>query len=333
MRKTPSSPAEPRRATRGKHLAVGVLLCTVAAVAVAQAGYPNRPVRVIVPYPPGGNTDVIAREVMREVSARMGQPFVVDNKPGANGTIGTDMVAKAPPDGYTLGVVIGAYALSPSLYRSLPYQATDLAPVALMSRTSLVLVASQQAAYKDVAALAKAGKAQGPLGFGSSGVGSAAHLLGTRFARATDIPATHVPYKGSTDAVNDLVAGRIGFMFDAVSAMGGLITQGRLQALAVTSANRSPQLPAVPSIAELGYPQLVSYAWSGVLAPAQTPRPVVERLSAEIAAALRVPAIRERLAAISTEAVGSSPAEFEAFIREETRVGAEAIRQAGITPE
>lgn len=313
-------------------LAAAAALCAFAAPALAQ-DYPNRPVRVVVPYSAGGNTDVIAREVMREVSARLGQAFVIDNKPGANGSIGTDLVAKAAPDGYTLGVVIGAFALSPSLYKSMPYQQRDLAPVSLLSRTSLVVVASQQAPYKDIAALMRNAKTQGPMSFASSGVGSAAHLLAMRFAKAADFPVTHVPYKGSTDAINDLVGGRVGFMFDAVSAMGGLIRQGRLQALAVTSAARSPLLPNVPSIAEAGFPQLVTYAWSGVLAPAQTPRAVIDKLSTEIAAALRVPAVREKLAAISTDAVGSTPAEFEAFIQEETRTGAEAIRQAGITPE
>ena len=276
---------------------------------------------------------MIAREVMREVSARMGQQFVVDNKPGANGNIGTDIVAKAAPDGYTLAVVIGAFALSPSLSKSLPYAQRDLAPVSLMTRTSLLLVSSQELSPKTLDELVKAGRGKNQLTFASSGAGSAAHLLGARFARAADFKGTHIPYKGSTEAVNDLVAGRIDFMFDAVSAMGSLVRQGRLHALAVTGSGRSAQLPSVPTIGELGYPQLATSAWSGVLAPAQTPRSIINRLSTEIAAALKAPAVKEKLASISTDTVGSTPAEFEAFIIEETRVGAEAIRQAGIVPE
>ncbi|MES2972153.1 MAG: tripartite tricarboxylate transporter substrate-binding protein [Pseudomonadota bacterium] len=301
--------------------------------APAAQAWPAKPVRVVLPYPAGGNTDVIAREVMREVSARMGQQFVVDNKPGANGNIGTDIVAKAAPDGYTFAVVIGAFALSPSLSKSLPYSQRDLAPVSLMTRTSLVLVSSQELAPKTFEELVKAGRAKSQLTFASSGAGSAAHLLGVRFAKAADFKGAHVPYKGSTDAVNDLVAGRIDFMFDAVSAMGGLVRQGRLHALAVTGTTRSAQLPGVPTIGELGYPQLATSAWSGVLAPAQTPRTIINRLATEIAAALKAPAVKEKLAGISTDTVGSTPAEFEAFIAEETRTGAEAIRQAGIVPE
>ena len=260
--------------------------------------WPARSVRVVLPYPAGGNTDLIAREVMREVSARMGQQFVVDNKPGANGNIGTDIVAKAAPDG-----------------------------------TSLLLVSSQELSPKTLDELVKAGRGKNQLTFASSGAGSAAHLLGARFARAADFKGTHIPYKGSTEAVNDLVAGRIDFMFDAVSAMGSLVRQGRLHALAVPGRGRSAQLPSVPTIGELGYPQLATSAWSGVLAPAQTPRSIINRLSTEIAAALKAPAVKEKLASISTDTVGSTPAEFEAFIIEETRVGAEAIRQAGIVPE
>ncbi len=317
----------------GRRILIAALGTTLFAGAAFGQAWPNRPVRVVLPYPAGGNTDLIAREVMREVSVRMGQPFVIDNKPGANGNIGTDMVAKAAPDGYTLGVVIGAYALSPSLYKTLPYGPKDLAPVVLMSRTSLVMVSSKEIAPKTFDELVKAGKASKKLSYASSGVGSAAHLLSARFAKAGDFPATHVPYKGTTDAINDLVAGRVDFMFDGVSAMGGLIKQGKLNALAVTGTGRSPQLPGVPSLSELGYPQLVTYAWSGLLAPAQTPRAIIDKLAAEVTAALQSPAVREKLAGISTETVGGTPAEFEAFIRDEVRVGAEAVRQAGITPE
>ncbi|RYY86216.1 MAG: tripartite tricarboxylate transporter substrate binding protein, partial [Comamonadaceae bacterium] len=189
-------------------LQAGAGLASLAVLpAFAQAAYPDRPIRVVVPYPPGGNTDVIARDVMRRLSARLGQPIVVDNKPGANSILGTDLVAKAAPDGYTLLVVIGAYANNQSLYRKLPYAPKDLAPVSLLTRTSLVLITSRPD-IKTVEDLVREGTKPGapPLQFASSGVGSAAHILGERFARATGIKsALHVPYKGSTDAINDLV--------------------------------------------------------------------------------------------------------------------------------
>ncbi|MDM0034361.1 tripartite tricarboxylate transporter substrate binding protein [Variovorax sp. J22P271] len=313
----------------------GALAVTAAAAigvqpAVAQTGYPERPVRVVVPYPAGGNTDVIARAVMKEVSARMGQPFVIDNKPGGNSILGTDMVAKSAPDGYTLLVVIGAYANNQWLYKSLPYGPNDLTPITQISRTSLVLVSTPQLAVNSMAEFLAAVRPSGQATYASSGVGSAAHLLGERFAQAAGFKATHIPYKGTADAISDLVGGRVGFMFDAVSAIGPQIRAGKLDALAVTGSTRSAQLPGVPTVVELGFPQLVSYAWAGLLAPARTPEPIRQRLAAEIAAVLQSPELKERLAAISTDAVGSTPAEFTRFLAEENRIGAEVIRSAGI---
>lgn len=299
--------------------------------ASAQPAYPTRPIRVVVPYSAGGNTDVITRMVMTEVSSRMGQPFVIDNKPGANSIIGTEAVAKASPDGYTLLVVIGAYANNRSLYKSLPYGPNDLVAVTQMSRTSLVLVATPQVKSKTFADFVSEARSGAHLTFASSGMGSAAHLLGERFARAGGFKATHVPYKGTADAMNDLIGGRVSFMFDAVSAMGPHLKQGKLSALAVTGSTRSPQLPGVPTIEELGYPQLVSYAWAGVLAPAHTPDAILQRLASEIAAVLKAPELKERLAAISTDPVGSTPANFTAFLANEARVAADVIKSAGIS--
>ncbi|MGV3569508.1 MAG: Bug family tripartite tricarboxylate transporter substrate binding protein [Ramlibacter sp.] len=312
--------------------AAAAVAASIAVSAFAQGGYPDRPIRVVVPYPPGGNTDVIARDVMRRLSARLGQPIVVDNKPGANSILGTDLVAKAPPDGYTLLVVIGAYANNQSLYKKLPFGPKDLAPVSLLTRTSLVLITSRPE-IKTVADLVREGNKPGAqLQFASSGVGSAAHLLGERFVRAAGIKsALHVPYKGSTDAINDLVSGRVAFMFDAVSAMGANIRAGKLTALAVTGQDRSPLLPEVPSLREAGYPTLVSHAFAALLAPAQTPAPIVERLSREVAAVLADPELKTRLTAISTDPVGSTPAELASFLAEEVKVNGEVIRQLGVT--
>ena len=327
-----------RRPARRRALASSALLLAAlvlgpqARTAQAQEPYPSRPIRVVVPYPAGGNTDIIARDVMKELSARLGQPVVIDNKPGANSILGTELVAKAAPDGYTLLVVIGAYANNESLYRNLPYKASDLAPVSQLTRTSLVLV-SARPGIRTLDDLVRSGRdAPAPQSFASSGVGSAAHLLGERLARSTGMKgAMHVPYKGTADATADLVSGRVGFMFDAISAMGAQIRQGKLAALAVTGEARSPQLPDVPSMSELGHPDLVSYAWAGVMAPVRTPAPVVQRLSAELAQVLQGAELRAKLQSISTETVGSTPADFGRFIAQESRINGELIRQLKLT--
>lgn len=322
-----------RLATRGGlSLAFGLAATLAAAPAGAQEAYPQRPVRVIVPYPAGGNTDIIARDVMKEVSSRLGQPVVIDNKPGANSILGTELAAKAAPDGYTLLVVIGAYANNEALYRQLPYRGSDFTPISQLTRTSLVLVTARPG-LRTLDDLVRSGSdGRSPQSFASSGVGSAAHLLGERLARGTGMKGTmHVPYKGTADATTDLVSGRVGFMFDAISAMGPHIRQGRLAALAVTGQERSPLLPEVPSLTELGHPELVTYAWAGVLAPARTPPAIVQKLADTFAQVMKGDELRTRLAAISTEPVGSAPAEFARFIAQEARVNGDVIRQLHIS--
>jgi tripartite-type tricarboxylate transporter receptor subunit TctC len=313
-----------------RHLLMIAVACS-GAVAQADEAYPTRAIRVVVPYPAGGNTDIIARDVMKDLAERLKQPVVIDNKPGANGIVGTDFVAKAAPDGYTLGVVIGAYANAPALYRNLPYKNADLVPVSQLSRTSLVIV-SAWPGIQQFDDLLKAGRdGAGAFNFASSGVASAAHLLGERLVRGTGMRSvTHVSYKGSADAISDLVAGRVGFMFDAVSAMGPQIRAGRLKALAVTGASRSSLLPDVPTLKELGLPDMEAYAWAGVLAPARTPPAIVQQLSAELAKVLESPALRAKLAAISTEVVGSSPEQFGRFIAEEQKINGGLIQQLGV---
>ncbi len=316
---------------RAGALALAIATGLVADAGMAQPDYPARAVRIVVPYPAGGNTDVITRAVMKEVSGRMGQPFVIDNKPGGNSILGTDIVAKAAPDGYTLLIVIGAYANNRWLYKTLPYGPDDLVPVTQISRTSLVLVSTPQLATKNMHDFLAAVRSSSQATYASSGTGSAAHLLGERFSQAANFKATHIPYKGTADAMNDLVGGRVGFMFDAVSAVGAQIRAGKLDALAVTGVTPSAQLPGVPTLVELGFPQLVSYAWAGLLAPARTPESIRQRLATEIAEVLKAPELKERLAAISTDAVGSTPAEFGRFLAEESRVGEEVIAKSHIS--
>ncbi len=302
------------------------------AAAEANAAYPQRPVRVVVPYSAGGNTDIIAREVMRRVADKLGQPFVVDNKPGGNSIIGTDIVAKAAPDGYSLLIVIGAYANNFALYKKLPFAPTDLAPVTQLTKTSLVLVTARPAAGAPRQLASLGNDSAAPLTYASSGMGSAAHILSERFVRAAGMTATqHVPYKGTTDAVSDLLSDRVGFMFDAVSAMGPHIKSGKLKALAVTGENRSPVLPDIPTMREAGYPDMVAYAWAGLLAPAKTPQPIVERLAATTAEVLKDPELVKKLASISTEPVGSTPAQFGQFIRSESESNGKLIQSLGVS--
>lgn len=317
-------------------LAASLFGLGIAPVALADttssSAYPERPVRVVVPYPAGGNTDIITREVMRRVSDKPGQSFVIDNKPDANSIIGTQGVARAAPDGHTLGVVIGAYANNFALYKKLPYSESDLKPVTQLTRTSLVLVTglSGVKSVRDLVALGNNSAA--PLTYASSGVGSAAYILSERFVRAARMRSTqHVPYKGSADAVSDLLGGRVGFMFDAISAMGPHIKSGKLTALAATGANRSPLLPDVPSIREAGYPDMVAYAWAGVLAPAKTPQVIVDKLAATVHEVLKDPELTKKLESISTDPVGSTPAEFAQFIRAESDVNGNLIKALGVS--
>jgi tripartite-type tricarboxylate transporter receptor subunit TctC len=300
-------------------------------MALAQVPYPERTIHVIVPYPPGGNTDIVTRQVMMKLSERLGQSIVVENKPGANSIIGTDLLAKAAPDGYTLGVVIGAYAINQSLYKKLPYKHDDFAPVSLLARTGLVLAANPQVPRTFSEFVAHGRKGEPPMSFSTSGLGGANHLLGARFVEATGIKgAVAIPYKGSADARSDLLSGRVQFTFDATASMKPYFDKGTLTPIVVTSHERMPLAPDVPTIGEMGFPQLVTYAWAGLLAPAGTPDTIVQKLSKEIAAALRDPEIRTRLEANGSEPIGGTPEELDAFIREEIRVAGDIIQKLGL---
>lgn len=320
-------------ARRFLHLALALVAGSSITPAFSQPAWPTRALSVVVPYPPGGNTDVITRVVMEKLSARIGQPVIVENKPGAGSIIGSNFVAKSAPDGYTFLIAIPGFALNQSLYKELPYRPDELQPVSLLTRTSLVLVTSNTIPARDFTQLLEYGrKGAPPLTFASSGPGSMAYILSERFLTAAGIEqATHVPYKGSADALTDLVGGRIGFMFDAVSAMGPHIKQGRVIAMAVTGTDRSAMLPDVPTISELGHPELVTYAWAGLLAPAGVPDDISRRLASELHAVLHEPDVVARLAAINTEPVGSSPDEFRAFLDKEVAVGKETITRIGLT--
>jgi len=299
----------------------------------SQPRYPSRPIHVVVPYPPGGNTDVVAREIMTALGARLGQPIVVENKVGANGIIGTTAVAKAPADGYTLLSTIGAFSINPSLYKNLPYTVEQFSPVGLMGRVHLLLAVGASVPTRTLAELVRYGRSGAKLSYDSSGVGSALHLINARIARVTGMQALHVPYRGISQSIGDIVSGRITFTLNTITSLGPFIRDGRLIPLVVLSGSRAPQLPEVPTIIEAGYPQLESYAWQGLLAPAQTPRAIVGQLSAQLAATLHDPELRERLAAMGTEAIGSTPEAFSAFLAEDMARAADIVRQENITAE
>lgn len=312
------------------------LLCLGGASLPHAQDYPSQPVRFVVPFAPGGTTDVLARLVGEKLSASLGQQFVIDNKPGAGGNIGTAQVAKAEPDGYTILMgTVGTHAINASIYPKLPYDPIkDFAPVTLVATVPNVLVVNLEVPASSVAELTALAKEKpGELNFASSGNGTSIHLSGELFKAMTGVDIVHVPYKGSGPAVVDLLGGQVQMMFDNLPSSAPQIQAGKLRALAVTSKERSPTLPDVPTMAEAGVPGYEALSWFGVLAPAGTPDAIVARLQAEIAKALADPAMRERFAELGAVPVGDTPAEFADFIGAETAKWAEVVQSAGIKLE
>jgi tripartite-type tricarboxylate transporter receptor subunit TctC len=305
----------------------------LAANALAQTNYPTRPIRLIVPFPPAGATDILSREVMQRLSQRLGQQIIVENHPGASGTIGCEIVARAAPDGYTLLMATtSTHSIEPLLASKLPYDPVkDFAPVSLVATSANVLVVPVTLpanSAKELIALARA--KPGTLNFGSSGTGSIVHLTGEMFRSRAGVDIVHVPYKGTQLVVPDLVNGQISIMFDnIVSAMPNL-KSGRVKAIGISSLQRSPLLPEVPPIAESGLPGFEATAWFGVYAPAATPKDIVAKVSRELAAALRTPESRQRMAVLGAEPVGSTPEDMSRIVEAETAKWARVVRDAGI---
>lgn len=311
---------------------VGMLLATAPSPASAQPAFPTRALRMIVPFTPGGFTDLMARTVGEHLSRSLGQPVLIDNRPGANGIIGAEALSKAAPDGYTTGMVIAGHAASQSLYAKLPYHSVkSFEPVSLVGVAPLLLVAGNGLAAKDLKEMLALARAKpGTVSFGSSGVGAAAHLTMELLAQQQGLKMTHVPYRGTTPALADLMGGHIQLMFDTMSAMLPQVRAGKIRALGLSSATRWPTAPEIPTIAEAGVPGFVSGSWAGVLAPGGTPGPLVERLSGEIAKIVRLPDVRTRLAELGVEPSGNTPAEFRAFMEAEVARWAAVIDQAKI---
>ena len=298
--------------------------------------YPTKPVRFVVPFAPGGTTDVLARLLGEKLSASLGQQFVIDNQAGAGGNIGTAQVAKAEPDGYTILMgPVGTHAINQSIYPRLPFDPIkDFAPVTLVATVPNVLVVNPEVPANSVAELiALAKEKPGELNFASSGNGSSIHLSGELFKAMTGVDIVHVPYKGSGPAVVDLLGGQVQMMFDNLPSSAPQIKAGKLRPLGVTSKERSPTLPDVPTIAEAGVPGYEALSWFGVLVPAGTPDAIVAKLQNEIAKALADPAMRERFAELGAVPVGGSPAEFAELITAETAKWAKVVQDAGIKLE
>ena len=311
-------------------LAALLLGCLPLALA-AQGAYPHKTIRMIVPYPPGGPTDVLGRIVAQKLSESLGQQVVVENRPGASGMIGSELVAKAAPDGYTLLTNASIHVINPSLYPKMNFDALrDFAPVSLIAQVPLILVVNPSLPVKSVQELIALAKAEpNRLNFGSSGNAAAPHLAGESFKIATGVQMQHVPYKGSAPALTDLIGGQVQLIFDSMPSAMPHVKSGKIRALAVTTAKRSPTVPDLPTIAESGVPGFDISTWYGVWAPAGTPRDIVNKISAEIGKALNQPAVRERLAALGAEPAGNTPEEFAAYCQSELAKWSKIVRESG----
>ncbi len=316
-------------------LRLAALIVTALAISVHAQSWPNKPVKIILPFPPGGSTDLLAREVALGLTTANGQQFVVENKPGAASTLGTAFVAKAPADGYTFLFTSSHYAIVATLYKNLPYDAKkDLAPVSMVADIPVVLVANATVPAKNVQELIALAKAKpGTLNFASSGAGGVAHLSGELFKALAGVDLRHVPYKGGAPAMQDLLGGHVQLMFDAISTSLPNIRAGKLHALAWTGKTRSPILPDLPTIAESGVPGYASAAWFAMFAPAGTPKDIVQKLSAQVKTIVSNAALRERQLGLGVDLVGSTPEVLEAQLTEEIVKWAKVIKDSGAQAE
>jgi len=316
--------------------ALALLCCTTTVSAQTATAYPTRPIHLLVGLAPGGGTDLIARIVATKLGENLGQQVLVENRAGSGGLIAAEAGAKAVPDGYTL--LFGAISYSAifaSLYKKLPYDPVkDFAPISLVATFPNVLVVNPNLPVKSVAELIAYGKANpGKLSYGSSGVGSSLHLSMEMLKSMSKLDAVHVPYKGGAPATADLLGGQIQAMFDNLPGQLNYIKAGRTRALAVTTTKRSPQLPDVPTMVEAGVPGYEVNVWYGVLAPVATPKPIIDKLNAEVVKALNSPDVRERMAKEGAEPIPSTPAEFAAFQKSEVAKWAKVVKESGATAD
>jgi tripartite-type tricarboxylate transporter receptor subunit TctC len=313
-------------------LVTGLVGPHVAAQTGSSQGYPNKPIKVIVPFGPGGVTDIMARTVGEKLSASWGQPMIIENRPGAGGTIGTNIVAKAQPDGYTLAVVSSGHVVNHVFYGTLPYDTIrDFAGVIPLGYNPTFLVVSPALGVKSAQELIALAKARpGKLNYVSAGVGSAAHMGVEKFRVAAGIDAVHIPLKSGGEMVTELMSGRVQFAFTGISVAGGAMKAGKIVALATCTARRSTTLPDLPTCAEAGVRGAEYMFWNGMLAPAKTPRDIVAKLNAEIARLVQLPEMRERLAQINIEPLIMTPDQFDASMREEFATIGPIMKAAGV---
>ena len=315
-------------------LACSALACALPGAAYAQA-YPSRPVHMVISFPPGSATDIVGRVIAQKLSEYWGQPVLAENRGGAGGTIASGAVAKAAPDGYTLLIDSSGHAASPAMYAKLSFDTlkdfVDIAPIAGQPN---VLVTQPSSKIKTVADLVAEAKANpGKINFASAGVGSGTHLNLEKFKLVTGADVTHIPYKGTQEVMTDLLGGRVEYYFGPISAVLSNINEGKLRAIAVTSAKRSSSLPNVPTVAESGVPGFEFTLWFGVWGPAGVPANIVSKISTDVNRALADPGVRERLAKLGNDPMSMTPAEFSQFVRTEVDDYARVIKAAGIKPQ
>jgi tripartite-type tricarboxylate transporter receptor subunit TctC len=307
-------------------------LCCAWALASAQT-WPSKTLTIVVPFPAGGTTDVLARAVANKLSPALGQPVIVDNKPGAGATLGADLVAKAPADGHTLLMGAVHHTVASSVYKNLKYSfEKDLAPITTVAMVPNVMTVSAKSAYNSVKDVVAAGKASPEkLAYGSNGNGTAQHMIGTQFQMESGAKILHVPYKGSAPLTTDLLGGQVDMSFDTITPVLPFIKEGKLKALAVTTAKRSSALPNVPTLQEAGIPHIEIGTWFGLLAPAATPKAVVARLNAEVVKIIQSPEFKKQMMDIGAEPVGNKPEEMAKQIKEETEKFAQLVKVGKVT--
>jgi tripartite-type tricarboxylate transporter receptor subunit TctC len=316
---------------------LSALLLCVATLAQAQSpGYPSKPIHLIVPFPPGGGNDTVARAIAQQISPELGQPVVIDNKPGAGGSVGAELAAKAPADGYTLFLAgVGSHVVNPNVHKKLGYDPLkDFAPITLIASAPSVLVVNPKVPAQNIAEFTAYARANpGKLNYASNGTGSAAQLAAAMYETMAGVKMVHVPYKGIAPALTDLLGGEVQLMFGTVVALVPHIQAGKLRALAVTGKKRSPLIPDVPTLRESGLPEYEAGSWYGIEAPAGTPRAIIEQLNAVIVKALKQPDVAKRLATEGAEVIGSTPEEFGAHIKADLERVGKIVRAAGIQAE
>jgi tripartite-type tricarboxylate transporter receptor subunit TctC len=312
---------------------IALVLCSLfVAAAGAQDAYPSRPLKFILPFPPGGGTDILGRLIADRLSAGLGQPVVTENRGGAGGNVGAEAAAHSAPDGYTIVLVAPSLAISPSLYSKLNYDPVkDLAPIGLVATVPNVMITHPAVEAKNLQEfIALARSRPGAMNYGSGGAGTSNHLAGELFNMVTGTKLVHVPYKGVNLAMQGVLAGEIQLVFIGIPAALPHIKAGKLRALALVAPQRSPALPEVPTVAEAGLKDFEVTTWYGIMTPSGTPRPIVSRLNAELVKIMHTPDVKERLAGMATDPLTSTPEEFAAYLRQEIAKWGEVVRKANL---